>query len=152
MVNNIPVDQMSKMGVPVFNSPGANANAVKELVIVGMLLASRNIPQALNFVSQLDGDENTVKESVESGKKQFVGRELAGQSLGVIGLGAIGVKVANVALDLDMNVLGYDPDISVERAWQLSSTVEQAENADEVLQKSDFSIFWKLKLAFVCWC
>ncbi len=137
-VNNIPVDNMSNLGVPVFNSPGANANAVKELVIVGMLLASRNIPQALNFVSQLNGDEKTVKASVESGKKQFVGRELAGQTLGVIGLGAIGVRVANVALQLDMDVIGYDPDISVQRAWQLSSAVEQAESIDEVLQKSDF--------------
>src|ERR1044071_3269645 len=107
-VNNIPVAALSKRGVPVFNAPGANANAVKELVIAGMLLAARNLAPALDCVKKLDGDDHAMHEAVESGKKKFVGFELPGRTLGVIGLGAIGVKVANAALELGMNVYGYD--------------------------------------------
>lgn len=137
-VNNIPVDAMSKRGVVVFNAPGANANAVKELVIAGMLLAARNIPQAWNFARQQEGDDATIDKAVEAGKKNFVGFELPGRTLGVIGLGAIGVQVANAARALGMKVIGYDPQITVNRAWQLSSDVEQAHTVDEVMAKSQF--------------
>lgn len=136
--NNIPIDVMSKQGIPVFNTPGANANAVKELVLTGMLLASRNILQGWQFAKALEGDTLNVHTLVESGKKQFVGFELAGRTLGVIGLGAIGVRVANMALALNMNVLGYDPKMTVERAWELSRDVKQAESIDEVLAHADF--------------
>ncbi|MCC5795245.1 MAG: phosphoglycerate dehydrogenase [Chromatiales bacterium] len=137
-VNNIPLDRMSQAGVPVFNAPGANANAVKELVIAGMLLAARNICQAWHYVEQLEGDGEALHKAVESGKKQFVGFELPGRTLGVIGLGAIGVQVANAALKLGMKVVGYDPQLTVQRAWQLSSGVTQARSLDELFSVSDF--------------
>lgn len=134
--NNIPVAAMSKRGVPVFNAPGANANAVKELVIAGMLLAARNLAPALDFVKKLDGDDHAMHEAVESGKKKFVGFELPGRTLGVIGLGAIGVKVANAALELGMNVYGFDPAMTVQNAWQLNSGVKQALSVDDLVSKS----------------
>ncbi len=140
-VNNIPVERLTRMGVPVFNAPGANANAVKELVIAGMLLAARNICQAWDYTRGLSGDAEAMHRAVEDGKKQFVGFELAGKTLGVIGLGAIGVKVANAALELGMEVIGYDPTITVERAWKLSSEVMAATTADELLQQVDFVTF-----------
>jgi D-3-phosphoglycerate dehydrogenase len=136
--NNIPVPAMSKRGVVVFNAPGANANAVKELVIAGMLLASRNIHQALRFVDQLEGDDASVSKMVEDGKKKYVGIELPGRSLGVIGLGAIGVRVANSALDLGMQVIGFDPAMTVDNAWRLSAGVKQAVSVDDVLSRSQF--------------
>lgn len=137
-VNNIPVDYCSDLGIPVFNSPGANANAVKELVLAGMLLACRNICQAWNYTQNLDGDDNVLSKQVEAGKKTYVGFELPGKTLGIIGLGAIGVQVANAAHALGMNVIGYDPLMTVERAWQLSASVEQATSIDDLLTKSDF--------------
>ncbi len=136
--NNIPVGAFSKRGVPVFNAPGANANAVKELVIAGMLLACRNILQAWDFGRQLNGDNAAIHAEVEKGKKQFIGFELPGKVLGVVGLGAIGVQVANSAEALGMNVIGFDPKITVERAWQLSSQVEQAANISDLLLRADF--------------
>jgi D-3-phosphoglycerate dehydrogenase len=135
--NNIPVASMSKRGVPVFNAPGANANAVKELVLASLFLAARNIVQAWDFVRSLEGDDETLDKAVEAGKKKFVGFELPGRTLGVIGLGAIGVEVANSAHALGMNVLGYDPQITVQRAWQLSSNVEQALSLDDLFARSD---------------
>ncbi len=140
-VNNIPVDELSQAGVPVFNAPGANANAVKELVLAGMLLAARNICQAWDYARGLQGSDESVRQQVESGKKQFRGFELPGRTLGVIGLGAIGVKVANAALSLGMRVIGYDPEITVARAWQLSSDVQQAANIDDLLARSDAVTF-----------
>ncbi len=140
-VNNIPVAKLSHIGIPVFNAPGANANAVKELVIAGMLLACRNICQAWDFARSLEGDDTEVHRQVEVGKKQFVGFELPGRTLGVIGLGAIGVQVANAALAQGMKVIGYDPDITVQRAWQMSSYVEQAASVDDLLSRSDFVTF-----------
>ncbi|MEA3275263.1 MAG: phosphoglycerate dehydrogenase [Pseudomonadota bacterium] len=140
-VNNIPVARMTAQGVPVFNAPGANANAVKELVIAGMLLAARNIAQAWHFARDLEGDDGVVHKAVESGKKQFVGFELPGRTLGVIGLGAIGVQVANAARALGMKVVGYDPTITVQRAWQLESDVEQALSVDDLVSRSDFISF-----------
>ncbi len=137
-VNNIPVQAMSRRGIPVFNAPGANANAVKELVVAGMLLGARNICQAWNYVRDLEGDDAAVNKLVEAGKKKYVGFELPGHTLGVIGLGAIGVKVANAALDLGMRVIGYDPQLTVERAWQLSSGVEQAPSLDDLFSRSEF--------------
>ena len=137
-VNNVPVAALSKRGIPVFNAPGANANAVKELVIAGMLLGARNLCQAWSFVEHLKEDGAALDKAVEAGKKQFVGFELPGRTLGVIGLGAIGVQVANAALALGMRVVGFDPQITVERAWQLSSAVEQARNLDELFSRADF--------------
>jgi D-3-phosphoglycerate dehydrogenase len=116
-VNNIPVDKMSQRGIPVFNAPGANANAVKELVVAGMLLASRNICQAWDYTNKLEGDDAQLSKLVEAGKKKYAGFELPGRTLGVIGLGAIGIRVANVALSLGMKVIGYDPQITVKGAW-----------------------------------
>ncbi len=136
-VNNIPVAALSKRGVPVFNAPGANANAVKELVLAGLLLAARNICPAWSFARGLTGDDEAIDEAVEQGKKKFVGFELPGRTLGVVGLGAIGVEVANSALALGMRVLGYDPQITVQRAWQLSSSVEQALSLDDLFGRSD---------------
>ncbi len=136
-VNNIPVDKMTDRGVPVFNAPGANANAVKELVLAGLLMAARNIPGAMRFATGLSGSDEEVSKAVEAGKKNFVGFELPSKTLGVIGLGAIGLRVANAALSLGMNVVGYDPQISVESAWQLSSGVEQAVSIDHLFSKSD---------------
>src|SRR3984957_8144348 len=124
--NNIPVAALSKRGVPVFTAPGANANAVKELVLAGLFLAARNICQAWDFARSLQGDDKALDAAVEQGKKRYVGIELPRRTLGVVGLGAIGVEVANSALGLGMKVLGYDPQITVQRAWQLSSSVEQA--------------------------
>jgi D-3-phosphoglycerate dehydrogenase / 2-oxoglutarate reductase len=135
--NNIPVGELSKRGVPVFNAPGANANAVKELVLAGLLLAARNICQAWSFARSISGDDHAIDEAVEKGKKQFVGFELPGKTLGVIGLGAIGVEVANSAEALGMQVLGYDPQITVHRAWQLSSSVGQALSLDDLFARSD---------------
>jgi D-3-phosphoglycerate dehydrogenase len=140
-VNNIPVDRMSGLGIPVFNAPGANANAVKELVIAGMLLGARNIAQAWDFARRQEGSDAEINKAVEAGKKNFVGFELPGRTLGVIGLGAIGVQVANSALALGMNVVGYDPDITVQRAWQMSSDVRKAASIDDLLSQSDFMTF-----------
>jgi D-3-phosphoglycerate dehydrogenase len=136
-VNNIPVAELSKRGIPVFNSPGANANAVKELVLAGLFLAARNICPAWSFSRSLSGDDHVIDEAVEKGKKKFVGFELPGRTLGVVGLGAIGVEVANSALALGMKVLGYDPQITVQRAWQLSSSVEQALSLDDLFARAD---------------
>ncbi|NLI85558.1 MAG: phosphoglycerate dehydrogenase [Propionibacterium sp.] len=135
--NNIPVADLSERGVVVFFTPGANANAVKELVLAGMLLAARNIVPALSFSRNLTGDESEMNVAVEGGKKQFVGWELPGRTLGVIGLGAIGVEVANAAQALGMKVLGYDPAITIRHAWQLSSQVDRAASIDEVFKKAD---------------
>lgn len=137
-VNNIPVEAMSRRGVVVFNAPGANANAVKELVLAAMLMAARNIPQAWDFARGLSGSDAAIDQLVEAGKKRFVGFELPGRTLGVIGLGAIGVQVANAAHALGMEVIGYDPEITVSRAWQLSSEVRQAHSVDEVVTRSQF--------------
>lgn len=135
--NNIPVKQMSARGVPVFNAPGANANAVKELVLAGMLMAARNLPPAQKFVRELPpaGD---LDKTVEEGKKAFAGFELAGQTLGVVGLGRIGCLVADAAIKLGMNVLGYDPEITVDAAWSLPSTVKKAVSVTEVLKNAQF--------------
>jgi D-3-phosphoglycerate dehydrogenase len=135
-VNNIPVAALTSKGIPVFNAPGANANAVKELVIGAMLLAARNLVGAWDYVRQLSGSDEEIASAVEAGKKKFVGFELPGRTLGVIGLGAIGVEVANAALALGMNVIGYDPKITVRRAWQLSSGVEQAASLEDVFRRS----------------
>jgi D-3-phosphoglycerate dehydrogenase len=140
-VNNIPVEKMTEKGVAVFNAPGANSNAVKELVIAGMLMAARNIGQAWSFARGLEGDDASIGKAVESGKKNFVGFELPGRTLGVVGLGAIGVKVANAARALGMNVIGYDPTITVRSAWKLESGVQQALSVDELVSKSDFITF-----------
>ncbi|MEJ1462869.1 MAG: phosphoglycerate dehydrogenase [Candidatus Sedimenticola sp. (ex Thyasira tokunagai)] len=140
-VNNIPVDKMTERGIPVFNAPGANSNAVKELVLAGMLIAARNIAQAWSFAKGLEGEDTAISKSVEQGKKNFVGFELPGRTLGVIGLGAIGVRVANAARALGMNVIGYDPTITVQSAWQLESGVEQALSVDDLVSRSDFITF-----------
>jgi len=140
-VNNIPVDKMSEKGIPVFNAPGANSNAVKELVIAGMLIACRNLCQAWNFASNLEGEDAVINKNVEAGKKNYVGFELPGRTLGVIGLGAIGIRVANAALDLGMNVIGFDPQITVQGAWKMSSKVKQASSVEDLLMKSDFVTF-----------
>lgn len=137
-VNNIPVPQMTAKGICVFNAPGANANAVKELVIAGMLLAARNICPAWDYTRKLQGTDAELSKQVEAGKKNFVGIELPGRTLGVIGLGAIGVKVANAARALGMRVIGYDPHITVSNAWQLSSQVEQASSVNEIAAQADF--------------
>ncbi|MGB5333812.1 MAG: phosphoglycerate dehydrogenase [Woeseiaceae bacterium] len=136
--NNIPIEAMSARGVPVFNAPGANANAVKELAIAGMLIGARNLCNAGEYVSSLTETGAALSKAVEAGKKQFVGFELPGKTLGVIGLGAIGVEVANAALDLGMKVVGFDPKMTVRNAWQLSSGVEQEETLDELFQHADF--------------
>jgi len=136
--NNIPCDAMAARGVPVFNAPGANANAVKELVIAGMLMGARNLGRAGEYVKSLAETGDALKKAVEAGKKQFVGFELPGKTLGVIGLGAIGVEVANAGLDLGMKVVGFDPAITVRNAWQLSSGVEQEETLDQLFQHADF--------------
>jgi D-3-phosphoglycerate dehydrogenase len=135
--NNIPVAKYAQLGIPVFNAPGANANAVKELVVAGMFLAARNICQAWDYVRGLTGADRELDEAVEKGKKKFVGYELPGRTLGVVGLGAIGVQVANTAHALGMRVLGFDPQITVQRAWQLSSGVEQALSLDDLFSRSD---------------
>lgn len=136
-VNNIPVAALSKRGVPVFNAPGANANAVKELVLAGMLIAARNLAPALDFVSSQEASSDLDKK-IEEGKKQFAGMELPGHTLGLIGLGKIGSLVADAAIRLGMNVIGYDPHITVEAAWSLPSQVKRAGSVDEVLKGSHF--------------
>jgi D-3-phosphoglycerate dehydrogenase / 2-oxoglutarate reductase len=136
-VNNIPVDDMSRRGVPVFNTPGANANAVKELVLAGLLIAARNIGPAWLFARALGGDDSAIEAAVEAGKRRFVGFELPGRTLGVVGLGAVGVEVANSALALGMKVLGYDPQLTVQRAWQLSSSAEQALSLEDLFARAD---------------
>ncbi len=140
-VNNIPLDTMSELGIPVFNAPGANANAVKELVVASMLLACRNICQAWDYTRNLQGDDAEISKAVEQGKKQFAGSELPGKTLGVIGLGAVGVRVANAARALGMNVVGYDPTITVERAWELSAEVSSSNSVSEVFNQADFVSF-----------
>ncbi len=135
-VNNIPIEKLSNHGVAVFNAPGANANSVKELVIAGMLLASRNIYESIQYTKQLS--KENMKENVEAGKKKFVGTELRGKTLGVIGLGAIGYRVANAGLDLGMRVIGFDPALSLKNARQLSSAVSMVENIDDLLGACDF--------------
>ena len=140
-VNNIPLDKMSDAGVVVFNAPGANSNAVKELVIAGMLMACRNLIPANRFAEGLQGDDNEIHKQVEAGKKNFAGFELPGRTLGVVGLGAIGVLVANAAKALGMNVIGFDPRITIDHAWKLSADVKAAESIEELLQQSDFITF-----------
>ena len=136
--NNIPVQTMSARGVPVFNAPGANANAVKELVLTGMLLAARNIAPALRFVGGLDPAAADMDKAVEDGKKNFAGFELAGHTLGIVGLGKVGCLVADAAIKLGMQVLGYDPDITVDAAWSLPAQVKKAATVADVLKNSDF--------------
>ena len=136
--NNIPVAEMSKRGVPVFNAPGANANAVKELVLAAMLLGARNVVPALRFVQQLPPDAPDFEARVEDGKKQFAGVELPHRTLGVIGLGAIGSLVAEAALKMGMKVIGFDPEITVEAAWRLPPVVRKAHSVEEVLKHADF--------------
>jgi D-3-phosphoglycerate dehydrogenase len=138
-VNNIPLQKMSDNGVVVFNTPGANANAVKELVISSMLLASRNICQGWSYVNSLPLDN--LKATVEDGKKQYSGSELPGKTLGIVGLGAIGVEIANAASMLGMDVIGYDPSISKKNAWKISSDVEEALSLEELFSRSDFVSF-----------
>ena len=136
--NNIPVKAMSARGVPVFNAPGANANAVKELVIAGMLLSARNLTGAMRFVTALDPKDPEMEKKVEDGKKNFAGYELAGHTLGVIGLGKIGCLVADAAIKLGMHVMGYDPEITVDAAWSLPSQVKKANSVAEVLKNANF--------------
>ena len=138
-VNNIPLEKMSDKGVVVFNTPGANANAVKELVISSMLLASRNICQGWDYVNKLPLEN--LKTTVEDGKKQYSGSELPGKTLGIVGLGAIGVEIANAASMLGMDVIGYDPSISKKNAWKISSEVEEALSLEELFSRSDFVSF-----------
>jgi len=140
-VNNIPVSEMSRRGVPVFNAPGANANAVKELVIAGLILGCRHLCQAWDFARGLEGSDEALRQAVEAGKKRFSGYELPGRTLGVIGLGAVGRIVANAGIALGMRVIGYDPGLTVEGAWQLSADVRKAHSLDEVLRASDFVTF-----------
>ncbi len=140
-VNNIPVDKLSKMGIPVFNAPGANANAVRELVVAGLFLACRNLCEAWDYTRQLKGTDEELSKAMESGKKKYSGFELPGRTIGVIGLGSIGRSVANICLQLGMKVIGYDPKLTVEGAWQLSSEVERAISVDSLIAKSDFITF-----------
>jgi D-3-phosphoglycerate dehydrogenase len=135
--NNIPIDTLSARGVPVFNTPGANANAVKELAIAGLLLAARNICDAREYVKGLTETGDALNKAVEAGKKQFVGFEMPGKTMGVIGLGAIGVEVANTALALGMKVIGFDPKITVRSAWQLSAGVEHADTIEQLFQRAN---------------
>ena len=136
-VNNIPVAEYTQRGIPVFNAPGANSNAVAELAIAGMLLAARNIVPALNFVRDLKGSDDSLNEQIENEKKHFAGFELSGKTLGVLGLGAIGVKVANSSAALGMNIIGFDPFMSLENAWKLTSSAEQAISIDDLTSRSD---------------
>lgn len=137
-VNNIPVAEYTKRGIPVFNAPGANSNAVAELAIAGMLLASRHLPAALHYVHGLTGDEESMNADVEKNKKNFAGFEIAGKTLGVLGLGAIGVKVANSAAALGLNTIGFDPFISLQNAWKLNSSTVPASSVDDLISQSDF--------------
>ena len=136
-VNNIPVDEYTKRGIPVFNAPGANSNAVAELAIAGMLLAARNIVPALNFVNNLEGDEKSISNEIEKNKKHFAGFELSGRTLGVLGLGAIGVRVANSGAALGLNIVGFDPFMSLENAWKLTSSAIPATGIDDLVSRAD---------------
>ncbi len=136
--NNIPVGLLSTRGVPVFNAPGANANAVKELVLAGMLIAARNIAPALRFVAGLDVASADLEKTIEDGKKAFAGTELQGQTLGIVGLGKVGCLVADAAIKLGMQVLGYDPEITVDAAWSLPAQVKRAASVDAVLRGAQF--------------
>ena len=136
--NNIPVPKMSARGIPVFNAPGANANAVKELVLAGLLIGARNLVPALKFVDGLQGDDKTLNKLVEDGKKAFSGSELPGHTLGVVGLGRVGSLVADAAIKLGMDVLGYDPEITVDAAWSLPSQVKKAHSIEEVLKGCEY--------------
>ncbi|MDH5633002.1 MAG: 3-phosphoglycerate dehydrogenase family protein [Gammaproteobacteria bacterium] len=140
-VNNIPVEKMSGLGIPVFNAPGANANAVKELVLAAMLMVCRNIGPAWDFARSLEGTDEEIGKATEAGKKNYAGYELPGRTLGVVGLGAIGRYVANAAIALGMKVIGFDPGITVEGAWQLSANVDKAANIEELLREVDFVTF-----------
>jgi len=140
-VNNIPVEKMTEKGIPVFNTPGANANAVKELVIAAMLMASRNLTQAWDYARNLEGDDAAIAKAVEAGKKKYVGTELPGKTLGVIGLGAIGGQIANAVIALGMNVIGYDPTVTIQHAWKLSAEVERALSFEELLSEADYITF-----------
>ncbi len=141
-VNNIPIDRCSKEGIVVFNTPGANANAVAELVVAGLMMSGRKIAEGIDWVKTLKGKGDEVAKLVEKGKGQFVGSELRGKTLGVIGLGAIGAIVANAASrGLGMNVIGFDPFISVESAWSLSTSIHRASSADDVIAQADFITF-----------
>ncbi len=140
-VNNIPVEALSGRGVAVFNAPGANANAVKELVVAGLLLAVRNLIPANQYLRGLDPSDPDFEKRVEDGKKRFVGFELPGRTMGVIGLGAIGVKIANASRALGMNVIGYDPNITVESAWRLEADVDRARTVDAVISQADVITF-----------
>ncbi len=140
-VNNIPVDQFSARGIPVFNTPGANANAVKELVVAGLLMSARNLMQSWDYTRNLSSAGAELSKEVEAAKKQFAGYELPGRSLGVVGLGAIGRQVARVALDLGMKVIGYDPRLTISSAWQLPAEIVQAASVDELMAKSDMVTF-----------
>lgn len=137
-VNNIPLDKMSKAGVPVFNAPGANANAVKELVIASIFIAARNITEAVKYTEALEGDDAELSKLVEAGKKKYGGFEVPGRTIGVVGLGAIGRMVANACIDLGMEVIGFDPGLTVDGAWQLSSKIKRANSVDQMLSKVDF--------------
>jgi D-3-phosphoglycerate dehydrogenase len=137
-VNNIPIAKMTARGIPVFNTPGANANAVKELVIAGLILACRQICEAWDFARNLEGSDEELSKAVEAQKKTFAGYELPGRTLGVVGLGAIGRLVANAGVSLGMNVVGFDPGLTVEGAWQLSSAVKKARSLEEVFRSADF--------------
>ncbi|MDC3018823.1 phosphoglycerate dehydrogenase [bacterium] len=138
-VNNIPVEECSELGIPVFNTPGANANAVKEIVLAALLMSSRGLFQGANFVNSIEElNQNELKPLIESGKKSFKGRELSGGTLGVVGMGAIGSKVADMGVMLGMNVIGYDPAITVEAAWKLPNKVERKESIEDVFKESDY--------------
>ena len=138
-VNNIPVEECSELGIPVFNTPGANANAVKEIVLAALLMSSRGLFQGANFVNSIEGsNQDELKPLIESGKKSFKGRELSGGTLGVVGMGAIGSKVADMGVMLGMNVIGYDPAITVEAAWKLPNKVERKESIEDVFKESDY--------------
>lgn len=136
--NNIPIERCTEKGVPVFNTPGANANAVKELVLLALFASSRRIIAGSNWVQTLKGIGADIDKSIETTKKQYQGPEIAGKTLGVIGLGAIGVQVANAALDLGMDVIGYDPYLSLESAWHLSPNVVHEESMEELVAKADY--------------
>lgn len=137
-VNNIPLDKMSSAGVPVFNAPGANANAVKELVIASIFIAARNITEAVKYTEALEGEDAELSKLVEAGKKKYGGFEVPGRTIGVVGLGAIGRMVANTCIDLGMRVVGFDPGLTVDGAWQLSSQITRANSVEEMLGKVDF--------------
>ena len=139
--NNVPVEKLGEQGVVVFNAPGANANAVKELVVCGMLLACRNICQAWQYAANVEGSDEEQNKAVEAGKKKYVGYELPGRTLGVVGLGAIGVEIANAAVALGMRVVGFDPTITVKSAWKMSSAVEEMASVEELLKEADFVTF-----------